>query len=122
MQKDSSSAIPFGNDNALSAKQQQLLEASRVADQLATELQAKEEAMQKQADELTHLQDTLWSAEEALRDMHLKSLEDRERETFMEIGNSSRSRASHIHDGLTQLAPELKLLAVSTGEKLKAVL
>ena len=108
------SAGSLSNEEAHSADHQQLLEASMVAEQLATELQAREEALQIQSDELIHLQETLWSAEDALRDMHLKSLEDKQREIFKEAGNSS-SMTVQADGQLGKLAPQLKLLAISSG-------
>ena len=111
-----SSAGSLSNKDALSTNQQQLLEASMVAEQLAKELQAREAALQKQGEDITHLQETLWTTEDALRGMHLKSLEAREGELFNEARNSSGSSITVQAEGrLGKLEPQLKLLAASAG-------
>lgn len=109
------SAGTASDKDALSANQQQLLEASIVAEQLALELHARELALQKQAVELSNLQETLWSAEDALRDLHLKSLEDSEGAIHAHASNNGSTYASQTNDDLAALASQLNLLAASAG-------
>ena len=70
--------------------------------------------MQKQAEDLSSLQETLWSAEDALRQLHLEKVEEGEMASTDADENSGSSLQDDGSAG--QLVPQLSLLAASTGD------
>lgn len=86
------------HEETLAANQQRLLEVSMVAEQLAEELRAREDAMtkqaakmSKQADEVTQLQQSLWSAEEELTQLIERTATDQSLVPFLEASNRTQT-------------------------------